>query len=99
MGRPVLPEAHRVVGEHPGDLPLSRPGRVGRTPGGEPLAPLRLRLPATLHGAERLVDAVRDEEPAVRIPADRLLREADLLLAQGLAVGLARSLAVGRRVA
>ena len=75
----------------PGGVPLGGAVLVGVAPCEVALGPLRVHRGALLDGAERLVHAVGHEEVRVRVPAQGLLREADLVLAQRGAVRLARA--------
>src|SRR5205823_3191726 len=83
----------------PSGVPLGREVGVLGAPRLEALLPLLLELGAALGLVEVLVDAVGDEERLVRVPAEDLLRRADLVLAERRAVRLGRVLLVRRRPA
>ena len=80
----------------PRGVPLGRELLVLVAPGPVALIPLGLQRGAARALVEVLADLVGDDEVLVGIPAQHLLGQAHLVLAQRRAVGLARALLVGR---
>src|SRR5439155_20533636 len=81
-----------------GAVPVLCELRVRRAPELEGAAPLPLELLALVAEAHVIVDAVRNHELGIRIPAHDLLGRAHLFLAERRAVRLGRGGGVGRRV-
>ena len=99
LGQRVGHAGQRAARAGPGEVPLGGAIGVGLAPGGERLVPRRVRLGALVLHREGLVGLVGDVEGLVGIPAERLLGERDLLVAERRAVRRALTLLVGRRVA
>ena len=82
------PARPRLAGVHL--IPVLAQRRVLRRPRGELLLPRVLERDAAVGDVHVLAHLVRDEELLVGIPAERLLRRADLVLAERRAVRLRR---------